>query len=145
MLLRAGQTRRTAAAVAGQESVPSNRPSYQICFDPDKKNKKNNFVSVGHVWLKFHPSVFFCRRSSGSQGSPEHIAAVSRGEAGPHPGQVGGFYRRATLEYKHPLALTFAPSHRLARTLFGSEHPGEKRRRHGQNVQTPDGKAQGGN
>lgn len=81
--------------------------------------KKNRCV----CWTRLAeiPSLkIFCRRLSGSQGCWS-ISQLSRGERRGRILDKSAVYRRATLKYKHPLALTFTPSHSLKRTLLGPQ------------------------
>lgn len=123
MLLRAGRRDRQAAA-AGRKVFRRTISAIKSGSTLTKKNKKN-FVSVRHVWLKFHPSIFQSPLLRVT-GVLEHIGAVSRGAVGGGGGGGGSIldksavYRRATFKYKHPLALTCAPSRRLT----PAEHSG---------------------
>lgn len=108
--------RQTDSSSCRQEGVLPNHLIYEI-----RLKKKD--VSVGHVWLKFHPSIFLSPLLRVT-GALEHIAAVSRGEAGPHPGQVDGLSQGhievQTSTHAHICAFTQPDTH-----AFGSEHPGE--------------------
>lgn len=107
-----------------------------------KKNK--TFVSVRHVWLKFHPSkISQGRRGAGAHRSCLEVVVGGKGGVASCKGVrlLQGHIEMQSSYCTHIWALTQPEMHAC---FWGRVPPGQNRCRHGWDVQTSDGKVQGG-